>query len=140
MIARVNFLLGLGLLILIAFYGAGAWLLLPLVELSAPAWVVPAGGATVLAALALTVQFLSMAMDKLPGIGVYEPGERAGLVAYSGQAALILGHLAVIYALQNWLLEAVPVSPAELLTVVAFYAAGSMLAYLEWKRRKHARG
>jgi hypothetical protein len=136
--ARMNFLLGLGLLILIAFYCAGAYLLLPLVEMSAPRWVRPAAGAAVLAAVALTVQLLSMAMGSLRGIALYKTGERAGLLAYVGQGTLILGHVAMLYAAETAFSEGLPVPFARLLLIALLYAGGTALAYLESRRRTQA--
>jgi len=132
----MNFLLSLGLLILLAFYAAGAYLLLPLLEVSAPAWVKPAGGAAVLAAVALTVQLLSVAMGSLRGVALYKPGERAGSLAYLGQGAMIAGHAVALYAAENWVADGLPVAPARLLLVVALYAGGIALAYLEWRSRR----
>jgi hypothetical protein len=63
-LARINFLLGLGLLILIAFYYAGVYLLIPPVSAIAPGWVKPVAGIALLAAVGITVQLLSMAMSR----------------------------------------------------------------------------
>ena len=135
----MNFLLGLGLLILLAFYAAGAYLLLPLLEMSAPAWVKPAGGIAVLAAVALTVQLLSVAMGSLRGIALYKAGEHAGPLAYLGQGALILGHAVALYAAQTWFADGLPPAPTRLLCIVALYAGGAGLAYLEWRSRRLGR-
>jgi hypothetical protein len=135
----MNFLLSLGLLILLAFYAAGAYLLLPLLAMSAPAWVKPAGGIAVLAAVALTVQLLSVAMGSLRGIALYKPGEHAGPLAYLGQGALILGHGVALYAAQNWFVDGLPPTPTRLLFIVALYAGGTALAYLEWRSRRLGR-
>jgi len=135
----MNFLLSLGLLILLAFYAVGAYLLLPLLEMSVPAWVKPAGGIAVLAAVALTVQLLSVAMGSLRGIALYKPGEHAGLLAYLSQLALILGHAVVLYAARTWFVDGLPPAPIRLLFIVGLYAGGTGLAYLEWRSRRLGR-
>ena len=69
--ARINFLLGLGLLIQITFYFAGVYLLISPLSALAPDWVKPAAGIAILAAAGVTVQLLSMAMSNLHGIALY---------------------------------------------------------------------
>ena len=71
MFARINFLLGLGLLIQITFYFAGVYLLILPLSAVAPDWVKPAAGIAILAAVGVTVQLLSMAMSNLRGIALY---------------------------------------------------------------------
>ena len=96
--ARINFLFSLGLLILIAFYFAGVYLLVLPLSAGAPGWVKPAAGVAVLAAVGLTVQLLSMAMSSLRGIALYAKGERPGRLAFISQAAMIAGHIGTLYA------------------------------------------
>jgi len=137
--ARINFLLGLGLLILIAFYFGVVYLLVLPLSVGAPHWVKPAAGLAVLAAAGITVQLLSMAMSSLRGIALYGKGERPGLPAFLSQAAIIAGHIGTIYAAGGLLLEGKPVANTPLLIIAMLYSVGVALAIHEWRQRKHGR-
>ena len=138
MFARINFLLGVGLLILIAFYFAGVYLLIMPLTAVAPSWVKPAAGLAVLAAAGITVQLLSMAMSNLRGIALYAKGERPGLLTFLSQAATIAGHIGTIYAARGLLLDGKPVANAPLLVIAMLYIAGVALAIHEWRQRKRS--
>jgi hypothetical protein len=137
--ARINFLLGLGLLIQISFYFAGVYLLILPLSSVAPDWVKPAAGIAILAAAGVTVQLLSMAMSNLRGIALYGKGERPGMLAFTSQAAIIFGHVGTIYAATGLLIRGEPIAEARLLIVAALYFAGVALAIHEWRQRKLAR-
>ena len=139
MLARINFLLGLGLLIQITFYFAGVYLLILPLSAIAPAWVKPAAGIAILAAVGVTVQLLSMAMSNLRGIALYGKGERAGALAFASQAALIFGHIAMIFAAGGLLIRGEPITDVRMLIIAALYFAGAALAFHEWRQRKLAR-
>jgi hypothetical protein len=138
-LARINFLLGLGLLILIAFYYAGVYLLIPPVSAIAPDWVKPVAGIALLAAVGITVQLLSMAMSGLRGVALYRQGERAGLTTYVSQAAFIFGHAGTLYAAKSLVIDAIPVSGEQVVIIAALYGAGAALALLESRHRKLSR-
>jgi hypothetical protein len=137
--ARINFLLGLGLLILITFYFAGVYLLVLPLSAVAPDWVKPAAGVAILAAIGITVQLLSMAMSGLRGIALYAKGERPGMLALTSQAAMILGHIGTIYAAIGLVVRGEPVADVRLLIIAALYFAGAVLALHEWRQRRLAR-
>jgi hypothetical protein len=137
--ARINFLLGLGLLILIAFYFAGVYLLVLPLSAAAPDWVKPAAGVAILAAIGITVQLLSMAMSGLRGIALYGKGERPGTLAFTSQAAMIFGHIGTIYAASGLFVRGEPVADVRLLIIAALYFAGAVLALHEWRQRQLAR-
>ena len=139
MFARINFLLGLGLLILLAFYFAVAYLIVLPLSAVAPGWVRPVAGVAVLSAVGLTVQLLSMAMSSLKGIALYEKDEQPGLLAFASQAATTIGHLGSIYLAKDLLMRGVPIAETRLLVLAALYAAGAALAVHEWRQRKLAR-
>src|SRR5260221_1121396 len=65
--ARINFLLGLGLLIQIVFYFAGVYLLVLPLSAVAPAWVKPAAGLAIPAARCGKIQLVSLA------VGLFRP-------------------------------------------------------------------
>jgi hypothetical protein len=139
MFARINFLLGLGLLILITFYFAGVYLLVLPLSAVAPDWVKPAAGIAILAAVGVTVQLLSMAMSNLRGIALYGKGERPGMLAVTSQVAMIFGHIGTIYAASGLLIRGEPIADVRLLIIAALYFAGTALAINEWRQRKPAR-
>ncbi len=139
MFARINFLLGLGLLIAITFYFAVVYLLVLPLSAVAPGWVKPAAGVAVLAATGITVQLLSMAMGDWRGIGLYAQGERPGLLAFISQAAIILGHIGMIYAASGLILGGEPIAEMQLLIIAALYVVGAASALREWRQRKFAR-
>ena len=139
MLARINFLLGLGLLILITFYYAGVYLLIPPVSAIAPGWVKPVAGIALLAAVGITVQLLSMAMSGMRGVALYRQGERAGLTTYVSQAAFIFGHAGTVYAAKGLVIDGMAVSNEQMLIIAALYGAGASLALLESRHRKLAR-
>ena len=139
MFARINFLLGLGLLIQITFYFAGVYLLILPLSAVAPDWVKPAAGIAILAAVGVTVQLLSMVMGNLRGIALYGKGERPGMLAFTSQAAMILGHIATIYAASALLMRGEPIAEVQLLIIAALYFTGAALAIHEWRQRKRAR-
>ena len=139
MFARINFLLSLGLLIQITFYFAGVYLLIAPLSALAPDWVKPAAGIAILAGAGVTVQLLSMAMSSLRGIALYGKGERPGVLAFTSQAAFILGHVCTIYAATGLLIRGEPIADAQLLIIAALYFAGTALAIQEWRQRKFSR-
>ena len=139
MFARINFLLGLGLLIQITFYFAGVYLLIPSLSAVAPDWIKPVSGIAILAAVGVTVQLLSMAMSTLRGIALYGKGERPGMLTLTSQVAMILGHIGTIYAASGLLIRGEPIADVRLLIVAALYFAGAALAIHEWRQRKLAR-
>jgi len=137
--ARINFLLGLGLLIQITFYFAGVYLLIPPLSALAPDWVKPAAGIAILAAAGVTVQLLSMAISNLHGIALYGKGERPGMLAFTSQTAIVLGHASTIYAATSLLVRGEPIADVQLLVIAALYFAGTALGIHEWRQRKPAR-
>ena len=137
--ARINFLLGLGLLIQITFYFAGVYLLILPLSAIAPDWVKPVAGVAILAAMGITVQLLSMAMGNLQGIALYAKGDRPGMLALISHAAMILGHIGTIYAASGLLIDGQPIANVQLLIIAALYFAGAALAMHEWRQRKLAR-
>jgi hypothetical protein len=137
--ARINFLLGLGLLIQIVFYFAGVYLLVLPLSAIAPAWVRPAAGLAILAAVGVTVQLLSMAMGSLRGVALYATGERPMMPTFVSQSVIIIGHLGAIYAASGLLAGGEPIAETKLLLVAALYAAGVALGIYEWRQRKLAR-
>ena len=139
MFARINFLLGLGLLIQITFYFAGVYLLILPLSAVAPDWVKPAAGIAILVAAGVTVQLLSMVMSNLRGIALYGKGERPGMLVFISQAAMIFGHIVTIYAASGLLIRGEPIADVQLLIIAALYVAGAALAILEWRQRKFAR-
>ena len=139
MFARINFLLGLGLLIQITFYFAGVYLLVLPLSALAPDWVRPAAGIAILAAVGVTVQLLSMAMGNLRGVALYAKGERPGTLAFTSQAAMIFGHVGTTYTASGLLARGEPIADVQLLIIAALYFTGTALAIHEWRRRKLAR-
>lgn len=139
MFARINFLIGLGLLILIAFYFAVVYLLIMPLTAIAPGWVKPAAGVSILVAVGITVQLLSMAMSNLRGIALYGKSEHPGALAFMSQAAMIAGHIGTIYSLSGLLPDGEPITDTRLLIIAALYLAGVALAIHEWRQRKLAR-
>ena len=138
MFARINFLLGLGLLILLAFYFGTVYLLLPALAAAAPGWVKPAAGIAILAAVALTVQFLSsVALTSLYGVALYPKGEKPSRSTYASQAILLLAHVALVCTV-GALFYGKPVDHRQLIAIAAAYLAGTAFAILEWRRRRPA--
>jgi hypothetical protein len=137
--ARINFLLGLGLLILTTFYFVGVYVVIAPLSAFAPQWVKPVAGVAILAAVGITVQLLSMVMSDLRGIGLYNQGERPGVSAYLSQAILIVGHGALLYWARGLLSEGTPIAESHLLVVALVYLTGATLGLLDWRRRKAAR-
>jgi hypothetical protein len=138
-LARINFLLGVGLLIQLTFYFAGVYLLILPLSAVAPGWVKPVAGIAILAAAGVTVQLLSTVMGSLRGIALYGKDERPGLVAFTSQAAMILGHISMMYAASRLVIRGDPIADVQLLIVAALYFAGTALAIHEWRQRKLAR-
>ena len=133
--ARINFLLGLGILILIAFYFAGIYLLVLPLSILAPGWVGPAIGLAILTAVGVTVQLLSMAMSNLRGIALFENGARPGVLAVLGQALLGIGHIGTVYAASSMLPAGEPIARSWLLILATAYIAGIALSIYEWRQR-----
>jgi hypothetical protein len=136
--ARINFLLGFGILILLTFYFAGVYLLVPALSAIAPGWVKPAAGIAILAAVGFTVQLLSTAMTGLRGIALYKKGEKPSLSAYASQAMILLSHIALVYALGE-LLYGKPLGDAQLVAIAGAYLLGTGLAIHDWRQRMPAR-
>jgi hypothetical protein len=134
---RLNFLLGTGLLLLLAFYFVFAYAVLGPLSAWAPGWVKPAAGAAVLISVGLTVQILAIVMSGLAGVATYERGP--GPLAIASQAALVCGHGALAFAAVAWLRNGTPPADAGLLLVALLYAAGVALGVLEWRQRERHR-
>src|SRR6185295_18485785 len=132
------FLLGFGVLVLLTFYFAAAYLLIPALSAIAPEWAKPAAGIAILAAVGFTVQLLSTAMTGLRGIALYKKGEKPSLSAYASQAMILLSHIALVYALGE-LLYGKPLGDAQLVAIAAAYLLGTGLAIHEWRQRMPAR-
>lgn len=139
MFARINFLLGLGLLIQITFYFAGLYLLILPLSAFAPSLARPAAGLAILAAAGVTVQLLSMAMSGLRGVALYAKDERPTMTVFISQAAMIFGHVGAIHTASGLLLNGEPIAEIKLLLIGALYAAGVVLGIQEWRQRKLAR-
>lgn len=137
--ARINFLLGLGLLIQITFYFAGVYLLVLPLSAFAPGLVKPVAGIAILAAVGVTVQLLSMAMSNLRGIALYAKGERPTMLTFLSQAVMLVGHIGTIYAASGLLVDGEPIAETKLLLIAAFYVTGVALGIHEWKQRKLSR-
>jgi hypothetical protein len=138
MFARLNFLLGLGLLVLLAFYFAFAWVTLPLLQLAAPDWVRTAGALAVLVSIGLTVQVLAIAIGALAGVASYDRGTNPAAIA--SQAAVLAGHCALAWSCVPWLAGGEPPSRMALATTAALYAIGVAAGVLEWRARRGAGG
>ena len=137
--ARINFLLGLGLLIQITFYFAGVYLLVLPLSAFAPGLVKPVAGLAILAAVGVTVQLLSMAMSSLRGIALYAKGERPRIATFVSQAAMLLGHICATFAASGLIVSGEPIAETKLLLIAILYAAGVAMGIHEWKQRKFAR-
>ena len=139
MFARINFLLGLGLLIVLAFYFAAVYLLLPALSAVAPGWIKPAAGIAILAAVGLTVQLLSgVALTSLRGVALYEKGERPSLSAYASQGIMLSSHIALVCTVSA-LFDGKPVDHGRLIGIAAAYLLAIGFAIHEWRQRKLAR-
>jgi len=139
MFARINFLLGLGLLILLAFYFATAYMLMPALSAVAPGWTKAAAGLAILAAVGLTVQLLSsVALTSLRGVALYEKGEKPSLSAYASQAIMLFSHIALICTV-GALFYGKPVDQGQLVAIAAAYLAGTGLAIHDRRQRMLAR-
>src|SRR5262245_12119938 len=124
MFTRVNYLLGFGLLVLLLFYFAFAYLVLPALGAVSQSWVGPVAGVAVLLSVGLTVQILSMVMSGFAGVGSYERGPDA--LAVASQAAMVCGHGALAYAAAVWFGGGPPPAASGLGLIAALYAAGAI--------------
>ncbi|MFN0038410.1 MAG: hypothetical protein ACKVP2_02725 [Burkholderiales bacterium] len=135
MLPRLNFLLGLGILILLAFYLLGRYLVIaPLISLL-PSVAKPIAGLLVLAAVGLTVQFLAMAMGKLSGVASYGNAQAPGRLTLISQVSLLCGHVGMFYAAIRLFHDERPVSVAQILIAATLYGTGVVLAIHEWRQR-----
>jgi hypothetical protein len=134
MFTRINFLLGTGLLVLLAFYFVFSFGVLGPLAGVAQGWVKPVAGAAVLISVGLTVQILAKVMGNMSGVASYERGP--GPLALTSQAALVCGHGALAFATASWLREGPPPSNPGLLLVALLYAAGVAIAIVEWRQRR----
>ncbi|HVY04427.1 MAG TPA: hypothetical protein VHB46_00495 [Burkholderiales bacterium] len=140
MFPRLNFLLGLGLLILIGFYLAAVYLVVGPLSRFAPDWANVAAGAAILLAVGLTVQFLATAMSSLSGVARYGPATPAGPASFVSQVALAMGHVGMLFIFLGLVADDRPASLGRLLAIAALYLAGVVVAVREWKRRKALAG
>ena len=137
--ARINFLLGLGLLIQITFYFAGVYLLVLPLSAFAPGLVKPVAGIAILAAVGVTVQLLSMTMGSLRGIALYAKGERPRIATFVSQAVMLIGLICTVYAASGLIVDGEPIAETKLLFIAVLYAVGVAMGIYEWKQRKFAR-
>ncbi|MEQ1882388.1 MAG: hypothetical protein ABL878_15620 [Burkholderiales bacterium] len=136
MITRLNFLLGLGFLIVIGFYFVGRYAIVFPLSLLIPSWTRPVAGLAVLLGLGLTVQLLAISMGKYAGVASYPPGQAMGSFSIASQIALACGHAGLIYAGLNIIEDRYAVSELQLFTVAALYGAGVLIAIQEWRQRE----
>jgi hypothetical protein len=136
MLTRLNFLFGLGVLIVIGFGFAARYLVLMPLAQFAPAWTGVASGVLVLASLGLTVQLLSKTLGAMPGLATYSAAHPAGLLTFVSQGAFGCGHVALGYAGFLLLSGERPVGELQWLTAAVLYAAGAAVAVQEWRQRK----
>lgn len=135
MLARINFLAGLGMLVLAAFYFVGVYLIITPISRFAPDWGNVIGGAIVLIAMGITVQSLATAMSGFAGAAQYVAGRSSAALFFSAQVALICAHALTIFAVAGLLSDYPPASTVQLLITVALYVAGVALSLYEWKQR-----
>jgi len=135
MLARINFLLGFGVLVAIGFYFAGNYLVVLPLSIIAPNWVKPIAGVAVLISLALTVQVLSSVMNGMRGVASYTDTDGPGALAVTSQAAIACGHAGMAYIAVTFFSREKPVTELQLLVVAALYMAGITIAIQEWRRR-----
>ncbi|MEK6209853.1 MAG: hypothetical protein AABM64_05665 [Pseudomonadota bacterium] len=135
MFARINFLLGFGLLIAIGFYFVGNYLVVLPLSRIAPDWVKPVAGLAVLVSLALTAQILSMVMSGMMGVASYTDTDGAGALALTSQAAIVCGHAGLGYIAVAFFSGERSVTELQLLVVAALYVAGIAIAIQEWRQR-----
>jgi hypothetical protein len=133
--ARINFLAGLGMLVLAAFYYAGVYLILAPISSFAPAWGNFLTGALVLIAMGITVQLLATAMSSFAGVARYVSGRSSVALFFLAQVALICAHALTIYSVAGLVSDYPPASNATLLFTVGLYVVGVALSLYEWKRR-----
>lgn len=138
MLTRLNFLLGLGLLILIVFYLVGTYIVVGPLSQLAPDWARFAAGAVVLIAVGLTVQFLANTMSSMSGVASYGAEARPGPASFMSQAALVLGHLGMLAMLYGLLANDRPAPIVEIGVIAALYLTGVVIAVGEWRRRRAA--
>ena len=138
MFPRLNFLLGVGLLVLIIFYLVGTYVVVGPLSQLAPGWARFAAGAVVLIAVGLTVQFLAKTMTDMSGVANYGPDSRPGPASFMSQAALALGHLGVLAMLYGLLANDRPAPLVEVGVIALLYLAGVAIAVGEWRRRRAA--
>ncbi len=133
MFTRINFLLGFGLLITIAFYFIGNYVVARPLAVIAPGWVKPISGVFILAALGLTVQILSMVQSRMDRIA--DPATVGISATVFSQLVIVCGHAGLAYALSGFLSGKQPVADPELAVVAALYLAGVMIAIQRWRKK-----
>ena len=79
MFARINFLLGLGLLIQITFYFAGVYLLVRPSAAYPPGLFLPPPGIAILSAVWVTLLLLFVSLRDLLGVAPYAAAPRLGI-------------------------------------------------------------
>lgn len=135
MLTRINFLLGVGLLVAIGFYFVGNYLVVLPLSSIAPDWVKPIAGLAVLVSLGLTVQILSMVMSGMMGVASYTDTDGPVALALTSQAAIVCGHAGLGYTAVAFFSWKRPVTELQLLVVAALYVAGIAIAIQEWRQR-----
>ncbi len=135
MFTRINFLLGLGVLVVIGFYFVGNYLVVLPLSSIAPNWVKPIAGLAVLVSLGLTVQILSMAMSGMSGVASYTETNGPGALGLTSQATIVCAHAGLGYLAVAFFSAGRPVTELKLLVVAALYFAGIAIAIQEWRQR-----
>jgi uncharacterized RDD family membrane protein YckC len=128
-------LLGLGLLIVIAFYLLGRYVFVAPLTYLLPSLAKPVAGLFVLAGVGLTVQLLAMAMGKLSGVASYGKGQAPGVLTLISQITLLCGHVGMFYAAIRLFHYEHPISVPQILVAATLYGTGVVLAIHEWRQR-----
>jgi hypothetical protein len=136
LITRLNFLLGLGFLIVIGFYFVGRYAIVFPLSFLIPSWTRPVAGFAVLLGLGLTVQLLAISMGKFAGVASYPSGKTMGSLSMVSQIALACGHAGLIYSARGIILDNYPVSEMQLFVIASLYGAGVLIAIQEWRQRE----
>jgi hypothetical protein len=134
MIARINLLLGTALVIAMAMYLVGRFLIVAPVRWIVPEWSSTAAGIWLLVSLMLGVSSMARIQTRLaamPAAVVHS----IGMLGLTGQALLLAGHILILIAAYRWFAGTLAVNLLVAILPAIVYGLGVIAVLMDLRRR-----
>jgi hypothetical protein len=133
-IARINFLLATALVLAMAMYLVGRYVVVAPLSWIEPQWASIAAAIWLLVSLMLGVSFLANIQTRL---STFPPGvvQNIGMPGLIGQALILAGHLLIALAAYRWFSGTLTLNLLVVLLPAIVYALGVAIVLFDLRRR-----